>query len=233
MMKHDSAAPAAGALLEHDDRRWPGVAPSLRPRSRYIAAVRQPLPIAHALPRRFTGRFRAGALAAGLLGCCALMVFAISTMVDVQRDEPVSSWSAVTPPLPIPTPSFRAGPMRVALAPVASERIAPVKASAPVARAVVPSPVLSDDASPFAASVVRYQPAQAPTVASEKPSAPAYRIASIASSDLVLIASGEAGAILVTPYHKGDQLPDGRTIVAIDASRSQVVTSGAPIVAGM
>lgn len=232
-MKHEVATRRAGTLLEHHDRRMSDAAPVPQVRSRYVAAVRQPLPVEHSLPWMLTLRDQVGAVVAVILIIVALTLLGQWSIRDAPHVQPAPVWSTVAQPLPISAPPFRVDPIRVALPPVAIDRVVSVKAITRSAPTVAKMPVLSDAANPFAATVVRYQPAPASATASEEPSASAYWIASIASSDLVLIASGEAGNILVTPYHKGDQLPDGRTIVAIDASRSRVVTSGAPIVAGM
>lgn len=134
---------------------------------------------------------------------------------------------------PLPMVDLPAAP-RVATTPRASKPqektppapvAAPEKTRAPKAIAAAPeSPAV------FGSQTVVYRPpaAAAPAVAEtaddEAPRSD-YQLASIAGPDLALIASLQGGETVVMPYRKGDRLPDGSTITAIDAGRHLVVTS--------
>lgn len=111
------------------------------------------------------------------------------------------------------------------------EKASPAPAAAPE-KALAPKVAVATPESPavFGSQTVVYTPpaAAAPAVAEaaddEAPRSD-YQLASIAGPNLALIASLQGGETVVMPYRKGDRLPDGSTITAIDAGRHVVVTS--------
>lgn len=75
----------------------------------------------------------------------------------------------------------------------------------------------------FANTKVLYRIGEEPSAVA-KPT-PAYSVASIISSDLVLISMQIDGQAMVSPYRVGQVLPDGRSITAIDKEKHQIETS--------
>lgn len=95
----------------------------------------------------------------------------------------------------------------------------PVPKAEPVPQAVASKARPSQ----FANTTVLYRIGEEPSAVAK--STPAYSVASIISSDLVLISMQIDGQAMVSPYRVGQVLPDGRSITAIDKEKHQIETS--------
>ena len=124
-----------------------------------------------------------------------------------------------------PTPRRHAPTARVAVAPAAQPAPVPVRSK--------PSKPSATNA--FGAQVVVYTDPHgnaghdkgSQANAQPAPSNPAsgYRVVSIPSANLALIASTVDGKTLVNPYREGQALPDGTVVKQIDADDQRVVTT--------